>query len=313
AEIFYRQAAAIASAALPADDQTVAVSQQNLEEFCQARGLPVDGVAVLTPSALDTALGLEAFGTEETAGARKTATRERAVEPAPVTQRTPPERAAPPSVPRSPTLTARHPRPAARRRTSRLLALAAIAVGVLVVADLLGRQPWSPRDISGLAPAPEATAPPATDPAPPSPAAQTPVERAQPPEAVSQEVVRDAASDARPAPAASSADITLAAAELCHTLSRGGGGWRCDPAADAVAPGPIVLYTRIRSPRDAAIVHRWYRGETLQSSVRLTIRANANAGYRTYSRHTVDGEGQWRVEVGSADGDLLYEQRFVVR
>jgi hypothetical protein len=80
-----------------------------------------------------------------------------------------------------------------------------------------------------------------------------------------------------------------------------------------VAPGPIVLYTRVRSPRDTAVVHRWYREETVRSSVKLTIRANAAAGYRTYSRQTLDREGEWRVEVASADGDLLHEQRFTVR
>ena len=79
-----------------------------------------------------------------------------------------------------------------------------------------------------------------------------------------------------------------------------------------MAPGPIVLYTRARSLRDAAVVHRWYRGDTLRQSVKLTIRANPTAGYRTYSRQTVDS-GDWRVEVRSEDGDLLHERRFAVR
>jgi hypothetical protein len=61
------------------------------------------------------------------------------------------------------------------------------------------------------------------------------------------------------------------------------------------------------------VVHRWYRGDTLRQSVKLTIRANATAGYRTYSRQTVDGGADWRVEVRSANGDLLYERRFAVR
>ena len=80
----------------------------------------------------------------------------------------------------------------------------------------------------------------------------------------------------------------------------------------SVAPGPIVFYTRVRSPRDTAVVHRWYRGNTLRQSVRLTTRANATEGYRTYSRQTVD-EGEWRVEIKSADDSLLHEQRFAVR
>ena len=80
-----------------------------------------------------------------------------------------------------------------------------------------------------------------------------------------------------------------------------------------MSPGPIVLYTRVRSPRDAVVVHRWYRGDTLRQSVKLTIRANATEGYRTYSRQTVDGGADWRVEVSSANGDLLHERRFAVR
>ena len=95
-----------------------------------------------------------------------------------------------------------------------------------------------------------------------------------------------------PAPAA----ITLATAQLCRTLSTGGANWRCDPAADPVSPGPILLYTRVRSPRDAVVVHRWYRRGALRQSVKLPIRASATEGYRTYSRQTVDAErtGAWK-------------------
>ena len=115
-----------------------------------------------------------------------------------------------------------------------------------------------------------------------------------------------------PAPA-TSGTITLTAAELCETFSARGDDWRCKRAGDSVAPGPIVLYTRVRSPRDTSVVHRWYRGNTLQQSVRLMIRANWTEGYRTYSRQTVTIGEHWRVEVKSADGDLLREQRFAVR
>ena len=74
----------------------------------------------------------------------------------------------------------------------------------------------------------------------------------------------------------------------------------------------MVLYTRIKSARDGAVVHRWFRNDALRQSVRLTIRANASEGYRTYSRQTVDA-GDWRVDVRSADGELLHEQSFSVR
>ena len=108
------------------------------------------------------------------------------------------------------------------------------------------------------------------------------------------------------------AGIGTVAIQLCRTFSTSGGSWRCDPIGSSAAPGPLVLYTRIRSPRDTVVVHRWYRGDTLRQSVSLTIRANATEGFRTYSRQTVTN-GDWRVEVRSADGNVLHEQRFAVR
>lgn len=104
----------------------------------------------------------------------------------------------------------------------------------------------------------------------------------------------------------------MATAQVCRTFSTSGGNWRCDPVGDTAAPGPMVFYTRIRSPRDAAVVHRWYHGSSLRQAVTLTIRANATEGYRTYSRQTVD-KGDWRLEIRSADGNLLHEQRFAVQ
>ena len=106
--------------------------------------------------------------------------------------------------------------------------------------------------------------------------------------------------------------MSLATAQLCRTLSSSGANWRCDQAADPVSRGPVVFYTRVRTPRDAVVVHRWYRRDALRQSVKLTIRASATEGYRTYSRQTVDA-GDWRVEVGGANGDVLYERRFTVR
>jgi hypothetical protein len=80
-----------------------------------------------------------------------------------------------------------------------------------------------------------------------------------------------------------------------------------------VAPGAVVLYTRVKSPRDAIVIHRWYQGDTLRKSARLTILANTTDGYRTYSRQTVKSGENWRVEVRNTAGDLLYEQRLSVQ
>lgn len=101
-------------------------------------------------------------------------------------------------------------------------------------------------------------------------------------------------------------------AQVCQTFSTSDSRWRCDPVGNSAAAGRLALYTRVRSSRDATVVHRWYRNDVLQQGVKLEIDANAAEGYRTYSRQTV-GAGNWRVEVLNANGDLLHEQRFTVR
>jgi hypothetical protein len=60
-------------------------------------------------------------------------------------------------------------------------------------------------------------------------------------------------------------------------------------------------------------VHRWYEGDRLRQTVTLKVAANSGAGYRTYSRQTVDAGSEWRVEARSSDGAVLHETRFVVR
>jgi len=50
AEALYRRAATIAAEALPSDHPMVQASRQNLEDFCRARGLPMDTPAISTPA-----------------------------------------------------------------------------------------------------------------------------------------------------------------------------------------------------------------------------------------------------------------------
>jgi hypothetical protein len=141
-------------------------------------------------------------------------------------------------------------------------------------------------------------APPATEPAkPPTPAQST--NNSQPAGKAS-------------VPGAAAPSVTLVTAQLCRTLSTSG-NWQCDPAGDSVPPGQLAFYTRVKSPRPTTIVHRWYRETALRRSVEIEIRASANEGYRTFSRQTVDAGAEWRVEVRSAAGDLLHEQRVSVR
>ena len=121
---------------------------------------------------------------------------------------------------------------------------------------------------------------------------------------------------------ATAASVTAACsrrATLQGSLNGGPGGssgdWHCVPPSLPVGPGPLFFYTRLKSPTDTTVQHRWYRGDRLRQVVELPIRANTTGGYRTYSRNTVDnqGAGDWRVELRTRDGVLLHEERFVVR
>jgi hypothetical protein len=261
AETFYRRAAAITSASLPADHPMAAESRQNLENFCREHGVPIASAAAASP------------------------------EP-PRSASTAPPVSLP--VPREP---------------SRPIAWVAVGViGVLAVAVLVWR-PWSARETS----APEPAKAQASESAIPPPPAPAPTEPPQPPKVAAPPADSRKAATPNPSSARSSGGISLTAIQLCQNFSTSGGRWRCDQVRDTVARGRIVLYTRVKSARDATVVHRWYREGVLQQAVRLPVDANASEGYRTYSRQTIDDGGGWRVEVRSADGVLLHEERFTVR
>ena len=104
---------------------------------------------------------------------------------------------------------------------------------------------------------------------------------------------------------------TVVTAQLCTALKV----WRCEAADNQVAPGPMFFYTQLKSATPTTIEHRWYQGDRLRRTVQLRVEANPGVGYRTYSRNTVssEGAGDWRVELRSADGSLLHEERFTVR
>lgn len=113
----------------------------------------------------------------------------------------------------------------------------------------------------------------------------------------------------------------VADARVCSRLvTRGGDGapladWRCDAVVESAAPGPLFFYTRVRSRTDTTVEHRWFRNERLEQGVPLAIKANDGPGYRTYSTRTVSPQevGGWRVELRSADAELLHVEEFVVR
>jgi predicted nucleic acid-binding protein len=272
AETFYRRAAAIAAAALPSDHPMTVASRQNLEDFCRARGLSIDAPAVTTPTR-DTKREVSAFTSKRT-------------EADPIA-----------------------PDPTSGK-ASHVLQWVATGAVVLVAAVLLLLRPWSSRDASSAAPPGPAAQPAETLPpqiaAPPTRSA--PIEQSAPPASAPPRNDRNVPTNK----ARAAGGIAVATAQLCRTFSTSGSNWRCDPVGDTAAPGPMVFYTRVRTPRDTAVVHRWYHGGTLRQSVTLTIQANTTEGYRTYTRLTVD-KGDWRLEVRSADGNLLHEQRFAVQ
>ena len=90
------------------------------------------------------------------------------------------------------------------------------------------------------------------------------------------------------------------------------GQWRCAPIESSIEPAGLFYYTRVKSPTDTTVQHRWYRGDRLVKSAALFVNANPTAGYRTFSRQTVSS-GDWRVEARTKDGTLLHEERFTVR
>ncbi len=121
----------------------------------------------------------------------------------------------------------------------------------------------------------------------------------------------DPAKTARATGGVSKSALIVVDANVCKDLQVTG-NWRCEPPSRPVAPGRLVFYTRIKSPTNAKILHRWYQGDRLRQAVELIIRANPGSGYRTFSRQTVNS-GEWRVELRASDGTLLREERFTVR
>ena len=276
AERYFRRAFAIATAALPPDHPFVATSRKNLEDFCNTRGIAIDPPPPV---------------------AAVVAVRD-----------TPPVQAA--DRPTEHT-SIEGPRPVASRRWSAPLAIVALIGGGLIVTFVVTatrRSQPIPADVSKQAPAessPSSAGPEESDTAPTAPVAQ-PIRQPQPaPPAVTK----------NPAIATSpSKPPIVVAAQLCRTLSTGG-EWQCVPAGPQVGPGSLFFYSRLKSPIDTTVQHRWYHGDRLRQAVQLPIRANTSVGYRTYSRHTVDSHGvpDWRVELRTKDGLLLHEERFEVR
>jgi hypothetical protein len=334
AEREYRRAHSIAARTLPADDPLVTTSAQNLREFCEANGRPVERPALRLAAAEDPGAAATVvlarppqadvptapieplamtFATEPAASVAKAAPKPAPASPpvstpspAPVPRPAPAPRAAstpPPAPPPKPV-------PAPRSRVSIPVLVGLGAAAAFVIWLLAGRGPAAP-PVRPEAAAPEASAAPAT--ATPAPDVPASAPSAAPPAATAPAPAArpsPAASASTPVPSSGADGLTVAEARLCTTLSS---GYRCEAAGATVPAGRLTFYTRLVARANTGVVHRWYRGSELRQAVRLDVPARRQ-GFRTFSRATVSpGEGEWRVELRSRDGQLLHVERFTVR
>lgn len=324
AERCFRRAHAIATAALEADHPFVATSRKNLEDFCAARGKAVDVpkapplLTEILPGPLlthDGSTGIRGAA-ESPRGERLRVEPPRTVDP-PVTH-DPPRIREPVRAPDPRSSVAERPVPAPAVKSSSGFGVGALVAGGLLVGFLgaawwLGRNQTSESPTATAAPS-SAAEPPAARPEP-KPVAPPPKSEAGGTAPAKSPTGRAVAPAARTgSPAAAGPRPTVAELQLCRDRqgAPGSGAWRCDPVSRPAAPGRLVFYTRLKSPRDTTVQHRWYQSNRLRQSVDLTIRANPGSGYRTFSRNTVS-PGEWRVELRSQDGALLHEERFTVR
>ena len=280
AEHYFRRAYTIATATLPPDHPFVATSRKNLHDFCAARGRPAE----LPPSPPGVAAWLDPPAPAARLLESSSPAKKQDVTPFP------------------------------RKRFLRPLAVGALSGAALLIAILTVARPWgSPveetKSALGTAkapaqqtPAPRPTAPPAEPLAPPQ----------HTPKSTQTTRAEADAIGARPRTPANPAVMpTVVTAQLCTALR----DWRCAAADGQVPPGPMFFYTQVKSATATTIEHRWYEGNRMRRAVQLRIEASPGTGYRTYSRNTISSEraGDWRVELRSANGTVLHEERFTVR
>jgi hypothetical protein len=282
AEHYFRRAYTVATATLPPDHPFVATSRKNLHDFCAARGRPAE----LPPSPPEVAAWLEGSATARTALSRE------------------------------PSLSANKQgvTPTSRKRPLPPLALGALSAVAALIVLLMMARPWGNRDEEAKS-SPTIPIPPARETAAPrlTPPPAEPIPRQQPttkPTKPTRSEV-DAASASPTKSLQSTAMPTVVTAQLCTALR----AWQCETADGHVQPGPLFFYTQVKSATATTIEHRWYQGDRLRQVIQLRIQANPGVGYRTYSRNTISSErtGDWRVEMRSADGTVLHEERFKVR
>jgi len=292
AERGYRRAHAIAVASLPPGHSLIKTSLSNLVEFCAARGIPI-----WTPP-------------------------EAPAEEKPLAD----DVASAPQVSAVTADVAREPM-AVSRLPLRIVAVAAVlVVAVVVILIAVGpkgpavsgepKGPAAPEQPQGTTEVSPSVASARTETAPPVSVAPAPSKAtaAVPPPAPKPTVPPKP----RPEPviASTSAPVSVLKAQLCSGLDRRGTpDWQCTTASGEVPPGRYLFYTRLLAKAATTVEHRWLRDGRVHQSVRLRITPNPGGGYRTFSGTTISAEraGEWKIELRTADGTVLYEERFLVR
>jgi hypothetical protein len=75
----------------------------------------------------------------------------------------------------------------------------------------------------------------------------------------------------------------------------------------------VFCFTRIAGAKDTmSIKHVWYRSDTLIAERRLPVRSSP---WRTWSAQVMreEWQGEWRVEVRTADGALIAAKRVLLK
>jgi hypothetical protein len=224
------------------------------------------------------------------------------VKPAPPPQPAPSQQASLP----------RETRDARQGGRTRLWVVAGVAAALVVAAWLfVGRTDRAPvtaaveAPITPTAPSEASIAAPTRpDPPPPAPAPAAPA---------APEPAAPARSASLPRAASGAVTVLAADASLCQRLTRNSGAWRCDPIAENGRTDAVYYYTRVKSPRDVVLRHRWsYEGKPVQT-VNLQVRANATEGFRTFSHQRVAGRpGRWDVALITSDGSVVDTRQFTV-
>jgi hypothetical protein len=321
AERCYRRAYSIAIASLEPHHPFIATSEQNYRDFCVARGIPFETRTPLPDLAPASApVDVPSLPAIEHAVD--------ATVPPPIaeTKVAPPitESTVPASVANS---YVAPPIADSDVSSSRAPAIAGVIglVAVVIAAGLWfranGNDETSPQtpQASQAAPSPPPSERPApvAEPAPVPPVAapvapevtknsERPIESARPARRASTPIAEKPTLARKPA---TEGNPTVDEASLCSELSRR--DWRCSPAGRPVDSGQLFFYTRIKSPSNLTVEHRWYRNERLERNVALRIQENQRSGFRTFSR-TVVKPGDWRVELRTRDGAVLHKEAFVV-